>query len=205
MAEVLQSSAVTHLLVTQEPDGSYSMESPQVPGFTMGRGTVTEIISDLEKVLRDVGVTGPFKTHQQVRGYTAEGEEFIFRVADGPDQAERREVMDRVRAILGGDDRHDMMTMVAGPTGEVVFVAAMPNDTVGDLIDQMHPSRDAIVMCVPVIDRGVWSMALYSGDLDKFDEPAESLEAWGWDRDTKLSQVVREDAAGSRRIVVSMH
>jgi hypothetical protein len=200
---VLQSSTVTHLLVTQEPDGSFSVESPQLPGFIMGRGTATELARDLEGVLVDLGVTGPLRTHRQVRGHTVEGEEFVFRFAVGPDEAERREVLDRVQAILNGDDRHKMMTMVSGPTGEAVFVVAMPNDTVGDLIDQMFPERDALVMCVPVIDRGVWSMALYSGDLDSFDEPTESLEASGWTRNTPISQVVREDAAGRKRILVN--
>lgn len=203
MAETVEAPAATNLIVTQEPDGSFSMESPQLPGFTMGRGTATELKRDYEHVLRELGVSGPTTTHRQVRGFTAEGEEFVFRVKQGPDTDDRRELMDRVRAILGGDDRHQLMTMVAGPTGEVVLVAAMPNDTVGDLIDQMYPSRDAIVICSPVIDRGVWTMAFYSGDLDSFADPVQSIEESGWDRNTTVSQVVNESAAGRRGVLVS--
>jgi hypothetical protein len=198
--KVVHRPAVTHLLVTREPDtGGFSVESPQLPGFAFGRPTLTEVLRDHERVLRDLGVSGPVRAHRQERGHTAEGAEFIIRAAEGPDFDARKEVLDRLRRILSTDDRHELMAFGTGPTGEVVFVAAMPNDTVGDLIDQMYDDRDAIVICAPVIEEGVYTMAFFSGDLQRFDEPLQTLEEAGWDRDTKISQVLLESASGRRK------
>lgn len=204
--QVVAAPTTTHLLVTHEPDtGGFSLQSPQLPGFTMGRPTMTEMHRDYTQVLVDLGVDGVVRAHRQERGSTPEGGEFILREAEGPDFEDRQEVLARVRAVLNSEDRHSLMNSVATVTGEVMFVAVLPFDTLGWLIDQMYAGNDAVVLCSAVAEQVLWTMTLISGDAQgSVGRGLQTLEESGWTRETTISQVLRDDASGrNRRVLVN--
>ena len=126
----------------------------------MGRATYTEFAADYKQVLRDVGVTGKVQAHRQTRGETPEGVEYLLRAAEGPDYPERKEALDRIERLLALDDRQDLLDREPTPTGEVLFVGVAPSDTLGDLIDQMYDTADALVMCANIAKNGVLAMTI---------------------------------------------
>jgi hypothetical protein len=198
VADVAEVAAVTHVIVTAEPgDAGYSAESPQIPGFVMGRATYTEFAADFKQVLRDVGVTGKVQAHRQARGETPEGVEYLLRAAEGTDYPERKEALDRIERLLALDDRHDLLDREPTPTGEVLFVGVAPNDTLGDVIDQMYDAADALAMCANIAENGVLTMTILSGHAADA-KGWQTLEESGWTRDTTVSEVLRTTSAGRR-------
>lgn len=190
---------VTHLIVTREPDKGMSAESPQLRGLCFGRPTETEFRRDYRAVLKDIGVGGTVRAHVQTRGVTTTGREFLLRCAEGPDMAERLEVLRRVELILRTDhidQAADMLNTETTATGEVVFVAALPADTLGFFMAQMYDEADVLVICASVAEQAVFTMTLASGKGDA--EGWSRLDASGWDRNTTISQVLTDDASGRR-------
>lgn len=198
MADVVDAPAVTHLIVTVEPaDAGYSAESPQLPGFVMGRSTYTEFAADYRQVLRDIGVTGKVQAHRQTRGETPEGVEFLLRAAEGEDYPERQEALSRVERLLATEDRQDALNTQPIPTGEVLFVGVAPHDTLGDVIDQMYDTADALVLCANVADQGLFMMTLLSGNAVE-DDDWQTLHQSGWTRATTVSEMLQSATAGRR-------
>lgn len=196
MAETtLAPSEVTHLVVTRSDEGWFA-ESPRVLGLAMGRPTETEFRRDYRKVLRDVGVSGAVQGHVQGPGVTPEGREYLIRWAEGPDLAERLELGRRLEAVLDTDQRVDVLNVEPTATGEVVFVMALASDTLGFFMDQLFDERDALVLCASVAEQGLFTLTLASGKArtEGWATPAEC----GWDRETTVTQLLVDEAAGRR-------
>jgi hypothetical protein len=200
VAEVLEASEVdatevTHVFITKDPDGFFG-ESPQIPGFCYGRPTETEFRRDFQSVLKDVGVRGQVQAHFQTRGVIEDGREFVLRFADGAGKAERIEVTERVERCLRSDQAADMLSTTTTPMGEVVFVAALPADTLGMFMDQLYDKDDALVISAAVADDGLFTMTLASGV--RTEDGWESVSDYGWTRETRVSQLLMESSRGRR-------
>ena len=195
---------VTHLIVTDEGEHRVLLESPQVPGLFFGRPTRTEFVHDYQQVLRDVGVTGFVRSHRHRRFTSPEGQEYLVRFADGDGIEERLEVISRLHRALATDQRSQMLSAPAAPTGEVVFVAVAPGDTIGDLADQMYGERDVLVVAAAVADEHLFNTYMASGDRSDF--PGwHTVSERGWNRETTVSEVMRDLASApssDRRLLV---
>lgn len=187
--------AQTNVIITHDEEYGPYLESPQVPGFTFGRPTETEFQRDYRKALQDAGVTGVVVGHHQSRHVTREDVEYVVRFAEAGDRDARREVVNRLGQILATDDRHQLLRTPTVATGEVVFVVVLPEDTLGDLMDQMYGERDAMVMVMGVADSGIFTSSFASSEEQ---HPGwQSAADRGWDRDTTVAQMAREFAAGT--------
>ena len=74
----------THLIVTVEDERGFSAQSPQLPGFVMGRQTEAEFRRDYLEVLRDLAAELPIIGHRQWRYETPEGPEDLVRLGGEP-------------------------------------------------------------------------------------------------------------------------
>lgn len=189
MADVLAVDDVTHLIVTRDEHGFFA-ESPQVPGLVLGRPTETEFREAYRGVLKDVGVRGHVVVHLQTRGTTADGREFIIRCADDGAEARRSryETAGRIERCLSSEQDGDMLDTQTTATGEVVFAAALPTDTLGFFMDQLYDQDDALVISASVADNALFTMTFASGRRDG--ESWETLEQYGWTRDTIVSELL---------------
>lgn len=185
----------TNVIVTQDAEHGPYLESPQVPGFTFGRPTETEFQRDYRAALLEVGVTGVVLGHRQQRFFTDEDVEYVIRFAESGDRAARLDVVRRLQQILATEDRHELLRGPQAATGEVVFVVVLPDDTLGDLMDQMWGERDAIVMVMGVAENGIFTSSFASADQDHPDW--QSAGERGWNRDTTVAEMAREFAAGT--------
>lgn len=196
MPEAAALAEVTHVLVTKDADGLFA-ESPQVPGLCFGRPTEMEFRRDFQPVLTSIGVHGLVLAHWQERGVAPNGQEYLIRWAEGPDVSDRIEVSRRIQALLAVPKlAAEMLDVEKTPMGEVVFVAAVPSDTLGSLMDQLYEADDALVICAAVADRGVFTMTMASGrhELEGWD----TLDRYGWSRETTVSQLLVDAARGRR-------
>ncbi len=202
MGNAAQVADLTHILVTKDTEGFFA-ESPQVPGLCFGRSTEAEFRRDLQPVLQGVGVQGRVQAHLQKRGVTAVGQEFLLRWAEGPELPDRLEVSRRVERLLNTSDLAlDLVSTERTPMGEIVFVMAVPADTLGTFMDQLYEGGDAMVICAALADSGVFMMTLASG---KQDAPGwDRLERFGWSRATAISELLVDNARGrrTRRLLV---
>ncbi len=197
MADVAVADEVTHLIITFDDQHGLAAESPQVPGFFLGRPTETEFVRDYRTVLHDIGVRGRVQAHKQTRGVTAAGREFLLRFAEGPGIEDRIELLDRVKRVLATEQADDMLDTETTPMGEVVFVAALPQDRLAVFMDQLYDDGDALVISASVAEEALFTMTLASGRHAT--AGWESLEQHGWTRETTISELLLQWARDDRR------
>ncbi len=190
----------THVVVTWEGDAGLSAVSPQLPGFSYGRPTRTEFITDYKNVLRDAGVLGDVLGHEQRRFASPEGAEYVIRVAEDEHHAERTELAWRLEAALETEQRHDLLNSATNPMGEVTYICCVATDTLGWVSEQMDPRGDAVRVALAVADELVWTT--------QFATAAEQPEGWatmedrGWTTETTVGEVCQQLAAGERASVL---
>lgn len=197
----------TNLIVTDEGPYGFSAESPQLPGFVFGRPTATEFNEDLPGALRWAGAETDTEVivHEQRRGVTAEGHEFVVRVAHDNARAERSILADRILAALGSTERHNLCDKADEEGGEVsVFVCCVPDDLLRFVTDQLDPHGDVLTISAAIDGDRMFTMELGSGG--KADEEGwPTLRSEGWDLSTRIRQVIRDDlAATPRRFAVAV-
>lgn len=182
-----------HLFVTYEGEDGYSVESPQVPGFAMGRRTAAEIRSDIKGALRFAGVPGGrrLELHDVQRFDTADGDEYTVRVAAEPDEPERRasrlETFRRLVGVLSTDQRRGLLKTARSSTDEVAFVVALPTDTLGWLAEQLYDEHDVSTIVVPVAEEHLFTTSVGTG----LREGWTSLAERGWSAETTVSEVMQ--------------
>ncbi len=189
-----------HIFVTDEGDYGWSVESPQVPGFTMGRGTLAELKRDLVRALRFADAPGgtPRIFHQVQRRLSPEGEEFTVRIAEDPHRPERLETYRRLLGVMDTDQRAEMLDFARTPTGEASFVAAVPTDTLGWLMEQFSGRGDVVILVVAVADDGLFSTQM-SSDPSRRHQGWKGLDEMGWTEDTTVSELMQTLAGKSRK------
>jgi hypothetical protein len=93
---------------------------------------------------------GPFQVlehHEHL--YELGGGELVTRVALDAHASERREVHERLGRALAVPDQ--LRSLLGGPVnrvGEVIYVCAIPSDTVGWLEDQLDMRGDALTIAL---------------------------------------------------------
>lgn len=160
---------VIHLFVRPaEDDRDVYVTSPQAPGLVFGRPTLREIREELDDVLAfHFDRPGPFKVvEHHERHYDVAGGELVTRLAADEHRAERHVVYERIGAALRVPGQaHNLLEAPANKLGEVVYVCAVPSDTVGWLGDQLDPrSDDALMVAVAVSDELLFTVAMVKGE-----------------------------------------
>jgi hypothetical protein len=152
-----------HIIVTDEGDYGFTLESPQLPGFAFSRPTMSEFQRDYRDALSFAGVQGRVLGHRQQRFRSPEGREYLIRYAEDGDREARLEVVARLRAVLATDQRFELLDDAETRTGEVVFVAALPVDAIESVANQLDERGDRIVVAAAVVENGVWTTQMGAG------------------------------------------
>jgi len=181
---------VIDIVVTREGE-SWTVTSPQLPGFVGGRDSEDELRRDLWGMLRFAGVedgTG-LRHHEEVVHTTPEGD-FVIRVANDEYRQQRLEVAGRVeRALTIAVQREDMLNSPLTSTGDVLFICAVPSDTIAWCAGQLEADGHGAVVVLGVADQLIWAMHLYVGEARAL--TAHPPEDYGWSLDTSLGEVMR--------------
>lgn len=89
----------------------------------------------------------------------------VFRVCQDEHRWARHHVVDRLAAVLGDPDQAPhLAARDSNALGDVVFVCAMPTDTLDWVERQMDP-EDALNMAVSVADAMIWVSTFRRGDF----------------------------------------
>lgn len=141
-----------HVIIRATDDGVFAT-SPQAAGLVYGRPTLQELHAGLDDVLRfHFEAPGPFDVvEHHERHYDIAGEELVTRLAMDEHQDERQVVHTRIgRALSRPDQARSLLPAPRSLVGEVVYVCAVPTDTVGWLAAQIDRPGDAVVVAVAI-------------------------------------------------------
>lgn len=181
--------------VIVRPDGesSWAAWSPQCPGLAVVKPTADALRASLPPALkfyydpsagRDL-VRLVYNVEQPVGGV-------ILRVRQDEHVQERQALMHRLVAGLDVPEQAvDLRAALPNSLGDVVYVSALPGDTITWMARQLE-SEDAIHVVLPATDQWVWSTVFVSG-MDPADAPAGSVSLGdlGYDGSTTLGEVMR--------------
>lgn len=151
-----------HLVTRLTGQGGYAT-SPQAPGLTYGRPTLWDLRAGLDEVLAfHFNRPGPFPVvEHQERAHEVAGRELVTRLALDGRRAARREVYDRlIRALAAPEQARLVVEAPTNAAGEIVYVCAVPSDTVRWLADQLDVRGDAIVVATAIADALVFTLPL---------------------------------------------
>ncbi|HEX6467962.1 MAG TPA: hypothetical protein VF069_02630 [Streptosporangiaceae bacterium] len=170
-----------HLIIrpTSAGDRDLYATSPQAPGLAYGRATLRELRADLQDVLAfHFDRPGPYLVvEHHERHYDIDGRELVTRVADDRHAKEREAVYERLGAALREPEQ--AVALLAAPTnavGEVVYICAVPSDTMGWVAAQLDP-RDAANVALIIADGLVLTMPVMPGDRGAAYSPGTTLGA----------------------------
>jgi hypothetical protein len=193
-------------LIIYDEAGTWSVTSPQIPGF-VGGPSREELQRDLPGMLRFVGKDPDGLTlrfHQEAMIPTPDGE-MVIRVARDERFIARSEVAKRIEVALTIEvQREDMLDAPRTPTGEVLYICAVPTDTVRWCVAQLHPQGDGAVAAVCVAEEMIWAAHIYVGDGRE--GRGQPLEHFGYSLDTTLSEIMQSQVILNRprRLAVSV-
>lgn len=196
---------VIHVMLTDYGQFGWGISSPQLPELIGGRETYQELVKDLDELIVFGGgsVDAPRLVHVQTHRMLENGDELVVRVALDAHDKERLTVAARLNSALGLTGQvTNMLNVPRRPTGEALFVCALPSDTLGWLGDQME-DQDALCV-VTSVGNGDESMIrvqfLTHGEalLSSGVEPHQptTADAMGFTRSTTLSEVIHAEDRG---------
>jgi predicted RNase H-like HicB family nuclease len=182
-----------HLIVRDTGEGFYAT-SPQAPGLAYGRATLAELRADLQDVLAfHFNRPGPFQVLEHLeRQHVIEGGELVTRIADDEYRDQRQEVDGRLgRALVIPGQARPLLEGPVNRVGEVVYVCAVPSDTIGWLAAQLDPRGDAAIVAVAIADVLVFTVPIVSGD-DTTQVAGVAIAARGYSSETTIGDLVRD-------------
>ncbi|MDT3438978.1 hypothetical protein [Pseudofrankia sp. BMG5.37] len=153
-------------LIVRRDEGTWAAWSPRCPGLAIVQLSQPDLVREARGAIReflqpaaDLAATGErdrdllvdLRVHVEgeIRGV-------VVRVCQDEHLWERQHVAERLSAALG--DPAQATNLAARRTtalGDVVFVCAMPTDTLDWVFEQMQPG-DALSMVVSVADNMIW-------------------------------------------------
>ena len=184
---------IIHLIVRDTGEGFYAT-SPQAPGLAYGRATLAELRTDLDDVLAfHFNRPGPFHVlEHHERHYEIEGGELVTRIAVDEHRDERQEVYARLgRVLTVPGQARSLLEGPANRVGEVVYVCAVPSDTIGWVAAQLDPRGEAVTVAVAIADPFVFTVPIVSGD-DATQVAGVSIGERGYTLETTLGELVRD-------------
>jgi hypothetical protein len=193
-----------HLIVRR--DGGVHLYSPQIPELIAGRDTPDELFKDLPDIvsfaapdldLRDAII------HQEEVFSVPEGD-FVLRVALDDHASQREHVQRRIAAALQVPTQvEDMLDAPRTRSGLLLFVCAVPSDTVRTLMEELDPRGDAAVVAASVADELLWTTHVAYDDETRLDW--HPLDHWGWTLDTSVAEMLRDGVVATRprRVLIS--
>ncbi|WP_052710666.1 hypothetical protein [Pseudofrankia sp. DC12] len=154
------------LIVRQDGD-TWAAWSPRCPGLAIIQVTESDLVREARSAVREylADPKAELRLHveSEVRGV-------VFRVCQDEHQWARHHVVDRLAAVLGDSNQAaDLAARDANALGDVVFVCAMPTDTLDWVERQMEPG-DALNMAISVADALIWVRTFRSGDFQADDD-----------------------------------
>jgi predicted RNase H-like HicB family nuclease len=189
-----------HLVVRE--DNGFHLYSPQIPELVAGRETREELYRDLPDILSFAAPElrledAVFHKEAVFLASTAAPEgDFIIRAANDDRTQQRRRLAQRVGTALQiPTQREDMLDVPRTPSGFVLFVCALPADTIRWITEQLDPRGEVAVVVAPVAEEWVWTSYLANvGDWQDW----RPLEHWGWTLDTTVAEMMTEQVFGNR-------
>lgn len=179
-----------HVFVREEDDGSVYATSPQAPGLIYSEPSLKALREGIQEVLAfHFDRPGPFKLveHHEYRYDVAE-HELVIRVAFDKHVNDRMTVQQRLRdAATVPEQARDLADTPANKLGEIVYVCAVPTDTVGWLGDQLDPrSSDAFMAAASVSEALVFSVLMAKGEEYACGDPIPAVD------DMTFAEVMRK-------------
>lgn len=164
-----------HAIITTYGNDAFGLHSPQLPNLFAGTNNLAEYQGDaLLQLLSDAGAPEAYTliTHHQRYLRTGDHELFIRLCQDSNPRrhAQRLEAIRTLHAVL--DSSQDLIEQSAtNKTGEHLFIATCPSDTVGWIADQLGNDSDASIVC------HVGPRALFSIDIStRHDSDGDPLD-----------------------------
>jgi len=179
-----------HMIMRLSGDGSVYATSPQVPGLVYGRPSLAEWRSDLDNVLSFYFERpGPFDViEHHERHYDVEGRELVTRLALDKHRDQRQDVYERIGQVLRVPGQAEsLVSAVTNTVGEIVYVCAVPSDTLAWLAAQLDGPGDAIIAAVTIADQFLLTLPIAQ---EEGTHPAWAVASSG--PDTPLSEVVQK-------------
>ncbi|MFD9717418.1 hypothetical protein [Streptomyces sp. NPDC059076] len=182
-----------HLIIRKTEDGLYAT-SPQLPGFMYARGDMAELRADLREALSfHTGKPGPFRTiEHHERHYEVAGGELVTRLAKDSFAADRQIVYERLGKVIR--DPGQARSLAHGRTntaGEVVYVCALPSDTLGWLMAQLSDPEDAFYAAVTIADPMLLTLPFAHGRRYAGLEGTYTAGSRGYKAETRISEIIQ--------------
>lgn len=149
-------------------DRDVYVTSPQVPGLLFGRPTLRQVREELDDVLAfhfgSPDAFGVIEHHE--RHYDIAGGELVTRLALDEHRDDRQIVYERIGAALRiPDQARSLLEVPTNKVGEVVYVCAVPSDSLKWLGDQLDPRYgDALMVTVAVSNELLFAVAMVKGE-----------------------------------------
>lgn len=145
---------VLHVIVRAEEDGTFFARSPQVPGLAYGADSLAELRAGLDDVLvLALERPGPFLiAEHHERHFEVAGRELVVRLAADDMHEQRQEAYARLaRAVSVPEQVEALLDAPADIVGEILYLCAVPSDTVHWIAAQLDPDG-AATLAVAVAD-----------------------------------------------------
>jgi predicted RNase H-like HicB family nuclease len=181
------------LIVRDTGEGFYAT-SPQARGLVYGRATLEELRAELQDVLAfHFNRPGPFRVDEHLELHKeVSGGELVTRVADDEYRKQRQQVAARLgRALTVPGQARSLLEGPANRVGEIVYVCAVPSDTVGWLAGQLEPDGDAAVVAVATAEPFVFTVPVVSSD-GLASVAGVPVAPGGYARGTTLGELLRD-------------
>ncbi|MFI2033243.1 hypothetical protein ACH470_00840 [Streptomyces bottropensis] len=189
-------------MLRQTEEGLYAT-SPQLPGFMYGRKDLNTMRAELQGAISfHLDQPGPFQIMEHhERHYGIADGELVTRLAKDEYAASRQIVYDRLgRAIRDPRQAKALAHGVSNIVGEVVYVCAVPSDTLGWLNEQLFEPADAFYAAVTVGEEMLMTLPISHGEAYRGVGETYTAGARGYHKDTRLSEIIQET-----RIVTPVH
>lgn len=183
-------SETIHLLIRLSEDGKAYATSPQAPGLVYGRKSLEELRRDLQEVLSfHFNQPGPFDVvEHHERHHDIAGHELVTRIVMDQHRAARFEVLERLAQVMSVPEQaKSLLSAVTNTVGEVVYVCAIPSDTIGWLTAQLSPHGDALNAAVTIADHMLLALPFAHDDGTR-----PEFEHFQGGPDTKLSEIIQK-------------
>lgn len=154
-------------LIVRYTESGFYATSPQAPGLAYGRSTIEELRAELQDVLAfHFNEPGPFEVHEHHERHHDLGyAEIVVRAALDDHRDARNEAYMRIGSALTVPDQAESLAISAprNRVGEVLYICAVPTDTLEWVVAQLDPRGEAALLAVAIAEELLFTKAVYTG------------------------------------------